>query len=121
MGIERRMPTKRKRVLEAEHPDLVRITPTAERLMNIIETDLNPEGFTFNELRSYCVDGGESPLEYDSFGLDDLRLRVALRKLMEAGFIERKSGKRVGWRMTEAASIELHADIQDMIPFEDRD
>jgi hypothetical protein len=121
MGIEVRTLLKRKRVLEAEHPYLEKITPTVEQVLRIIEGDLNPEHFTYSELRGYCDETGTLDPADESFGLDTCRLRIALQKLTRIGFIERKPGAKAAWSMSESAAREMRVPTEDFLLPEERD
>jgi ribosomal protein S19E (S16A) len=103
--VEQRL-TRRRRVLEAEFPHLVRITPTVQAVFRVVRDELNAEQFTLKEVDDYFAgdhgndDASETrAFQRQFFDVDRRHIRTAMSKLNQAGLIEKKKDT---WRVTEA-------------------
>jgi hypothetical protein len=88
--------SNRHRVFEAEHPHLVRFTPTTRIIWNAIRNDLSAHHFTFEDLAELF--GSHFDSSHDATSIDRARLTRAVSALSAASLIERDEQK--GWRLT---------------------
>ncbi len=100
---ESRYVSRRTKILLAEHPELVRITPTSEVVFKAIQGDLNPDDFTMADLQEH-FSGREFTGGFQGFDIDETHIIVAVGALQRAGLIERAE-ERHHWRMTEAGAL----------------